>query len=137
MCWRGFGRSSRAARRAIGPREHCRFARIAELEIRVQHRRRIRAIFSRGKHHEIPAPRERHRRDAPFHRHRRVIAQPPAIEIHVRRRRIQQLDPIGIRAVFIRRRRAIFGDEFIDDDLRLHRARKREQCKGEDRDAGE
>ena len=68
-CWASADQAAvivSAGDRAVGPREQHRLARVVDLEIRVQHRRRIRAIFPRSENDEIPAPRERHRWQAPF-----------------------------------------------------------------------
>ena len=103
------------------------FAAGAELEIGMQRRRGVGAVFRGGEDDGIRAALDDEIRKRP---HRRAAHELPAIRGDSEWVRVVNLDPVLLRAVLIQECRAVVGEEFIEHerlrgraDMDRHRAR--------------
>ena len=111
--------------RRIRPHQREVAAARAQLEIRVQIRRWVHAIFAGGKDHDEPLRRDAHCGESPLSHIARVVREPPSAEVHRRRPVILDLDPVRRAPILIRQPVIIIGKELRDKGIRKRRRRKR------------
>ncbi len=90
---------------------------VAQLEIGVQRRRRIRTIFRRGKDDEEAVRRETDCGENPFRNIVWIVREPPARERHGGRAVVVKFDPIRRRPVLVFQPSVIVREDFGDDDI--------------------